>query len=133
MNNNCLKGMECPKCKSEGPFQIAATALFTINDDGTEDPTGVDWEDDNFCGCKACGYERTVKAFKQAEYVFRSRLIDRYAKKRIEEMDMGSLQQAAEDNTVSWCEDQSLVDLIDEFKRYDKDAYKDFLEANPLP
>ena len=33
-NTNALAGMRCPNCKSTGPFEINATACFTVYDDG---------------------------------------------------------------------------------------------------
>ena len=54
MNSNCLEGKMCPRCKSQGPFRIAATALFTVEDDGTEDYEDVEWNDRSYFECKNC-------------------------------------------------------------------------------
>lgn len=64
MNTNCLEGMRCPKCGSEGPFAIEAKAVFEVHDDGTECYRDVEWEDDSFCECMDCGHWALVENFK---------------------------------------------------------------------
>jgi hypothetical protein len=44
-NTNCLTGMECPGCKSDGPFTIQATALFTIHNVGTQALGDVEYDE----------------------------------------------------------------------------------------
>ena len=67
-NDNCLKGMQCPFCDSEGPFKIAARAWFTVHDDGTDvDYEDVEWDDSSGClcltyDCNFCGF---VKQFRE--------------------------------------------------------------------
>ena len=57
-NDNVLDGMACPKCKSEGPFDIDCTATFTVWDDGTDlEYSNLDWEPASCCTCKSCGHE----------------------------------------------------------------------------
>jgi len=64
-NDNVLIGMECPKCKSEGPFNIECTATFTVWDDGTDlEYSELDWEDSATCICKNCGFEGKAFDFK---------------------------------------------------------------------
>lgn len=63
MNRNCLEGIRCPKCKSEGPFQIDARATFKVYDDGAHEHGDVEWSDDSRCVCVDCGREGTVLAF----------------------------------------------------------------------
>lgn len=64
-NDNVLKGMACPKCKSEGPFDIDCTVTFTVWDDGTDlDYRGIDWEPDSRCVCKNCEYKGTAQNFE---------------------------------------------------------------------
>ena len=53
-NSNCLEGVECPRCASQGAFRIAATALFDVEDDGTGDYEDVEWNDRSYCECKNC-------------------------------------------------------------------------------
>lgn len=67
MNENCLAGMRCPKraCKSEGPFAIVVAAIAEVHDDGTEEFSDVEWDDDSYCRCKACGYEGIVADFER--------------------------------------------------------------------
>ena len=59
-NTNCLAGMECPGCKSDGPFKIQATALFTIHDDGTEAFGAVEYDAASYCACPQCDFEGIV-------------------------------------------------------------------------
>jgi len=64
-NENCLLGMACPECKSEGPFQIECKATFTVYDDGTGlEYDGPDWGDDSFCSCIYCTFVGRVFNFK---------------------------------------------------------------------
>lgn len=62
-NENCLAGMRCPKCHAKEPFDIEATSVFRVYDDGTEEHTNVEWGDDSSCACRGCGYVATVKEF----------------------------------------------------------------------
>jgi hypothetical protein len=65
VNENCLEGMACPVCKSEGPFHIDVTTTVLVHDDGTEYDTGTDtlWSDDSCCMCAACDHTGTVADF----------------------------------------------------------------------
>ena len=54
MNENCLEGMRCPSCGSEGPFTIVVTALSEVSDDGTENFADVDWGDGSRIWCQDC-------------------------------------------------------------------------------
>jgi len=63
-NTNCLEGMACPKCQSEGAFDIEAKALFMeVTDEGTNFYEDVEWGDDSLCRCCACGFEGKVQDF----------------------------------------------------------------------
>jgi hypothetical protein len=62
-NQNCLEGMSCPRCGSAGPFKIAATALFTLTDNGAEAFGDLDYDADSYCACCACGHDRIVREF----------------------------------------------------------------------
>lgn len=64
MNNNCLKDMRCPRCKSEGPFKIAGSAVFEVHDDGADTFGDLEWGDDSYCGCRDCGHEGIVADFQ---------------------------------------------------------------------
>ena len=64
-NTNCLEGMACPKCQSEGPFKIEITTWMMVYDDGTDYQGGdTEWESESACGCAVCGYVATVKEFE---------------------------------------------------------------------
>lgn len=65
-NNNCLAGIKCPKCNSEGPFFIIATAVFEVHDDGTESYSDVDWDGKSHCRCRECDYAAAVGDFREA-------------------------------------------------------------------
>jgi hypothetical protein len=62
--------MACPNCGSEGPFGIAATKMFLVTDEGTEDVGGdTEWENNSACECKDCGHSGTVLEFEQNLHV----------------------------------------------------------------
>lgn len=65
-NTNCLLGMKCPECGQEKSFDIVATAVFTVYDDGTDDARNVEWDDSAYCYCTECNYEGNVGGFKNA-------------------------------------------------------------------
>lgn len=65
-NTNTLKDFRCPSCKSDGGFNIEATTLARVSDDGVEDHGDMTWKDDSYCCCVECEYEGTVKEFKIA-------------------------------------------------------------------
>jgi hypothetical protein len=69
MNTNCLAGMACPKCKSEGPFYIEVTHVALVYDDGTDDSDvhHTDWYDKSYCECRECDYHGKVKNFRIKE------------------------------------------------------------------
>ena len=54
MNENCLEGMQCPKCKVLEPFRIRGEAFFTVRDSGSDTFTELDWESTSRCGCITC-------------------------------------------------------------------------------
>ena len=63
-NTNCLEGMACPKCGSEGPFRMEMTSIFTIFDDGTDGYEDTNWDEHSYCNCKECDFEGVVKDFQ---------------------------------------------------------------------
>ncbi len=72
MNTNCLAGTMCPKCFSDGPFQIQATSVFTVTDDGTGIEHGdVEWQDDSYCRCSACNHQGKLKDFQDPRVFIR--------------------------------------------------------------
>jgi hypothetical protein len=66
-NTNCLQGIACPKCGCGEGFKIAATAVFTVTDDGTECDGDVEWQDDDFIQCGACYHGGEVADFTARE------------------------------------------------------------------
>ena len=63
-NENCLAGMACPKCKSNGPFMIATTCWAQVHDDGVEDTSEHEWDENSACLCKDCKFSSKVGSFK---------------------------------------------------------------------
>jgi hypothetical protein len=63
-NTNCLEGIKCPACGNEELFRIAATSMFTVTDDGTDDYADVQWDDDSYAECAECLRHGAVKDFK---------------------------------------------------------------------
>jgi hypothetical protein len=63
-NSNCLEGMRCPKCKSDGPFSIVSSCVAEWTDDGTEDIHDVEFDDDSNCRCVSCMHSATVDDFR---------------------------------------------------------------------
>ena len=62
-NSENLEGVQCPDCKSEGPFNIAASAWFSVHDDGTAEHWDVEWDDNSMCQC-SCGKNGPLRDFK---------------------------------------------------------------------
>jgi hypothetical protein len=64
MNNNCLDGIKCPDCSSEGPFDIAALCVARVNDDGVEDTRDFEWDNSSVCVCVICSKAAPLSDFK---------------------------------------------------------------------
>ena len=62
-NSNCLADMRCPRCGSEGPFNISGGALFTVADDGVGDFHFPEWNADSSCDCCECRHSGIVNDF----------------------------------------------------------------------
>lgn len=62
-NTNCLEDHECPECGSEDRFSIAAETIVTVDDEGTDDFSDVEWFDDSYCRCHECDHVGTVDDF----------------------------------------------------------------------
>ena len=62
-NTNILEGMQCPKCKSFGPFWIAASAMFLVYDDGVDEHTDTQWGKITYCQCANCEFAATARGF----------------------------------------------------------------------
>ena len=67
-NENCLFGMECPQCGSEGGFRIDIKCTAYVTDDGVDECSlqHCDWEDDAYCECVDCGHGAKVATFREA-------------------------------------------------------------------
>ena len=65
MNDNCLAGLRCPECSSEGPFHISVTCLATVHDSGTEDFSCVEWDDSSVCICPSCEWRGVVRDLRR--------------------------------------------------------------------
>ena len=63
VNDNCLRGIRCPKCKSTEPFNITASCEAQVYDDGVTDTFDFDWDDDASCECGECGFTGEVQKF----------------------------------------------------------------------
>jgi hypothetical protein len=63
VNNNCLEGMRCPKCKSIEPFRMVVTCFATVYDSGVTDTVEPEWDDNSSCTCIECSHSATVKEF----------------------------------------------------------------------
>jgi hypothetical protein len=66
-NTNCLEGMACPKCGSEGPFKIECKTYFEVYDSGTGDHEDVVWDEDSLIECMECHHDGTVFDFRMGE------------------------------------------------------------------
>jgi hypothetical protein len=64
-NDNCLQGLRCPKCRSTGPYEIAAETMAVMYDSGCDETTDIQWEDNSSCRCKECGFAGTVLDFEE--------------------------------------------------------------------
>lgn len=53
-NKNCLAGMACPHCKSQGPFSIQVHCIAQVRDDGIEITSEHTWDDSSFVSCDNC-------------------------------------------------------------------------------
>jgi hypothetical protein len=67
-NTNCLAGIRCPSCGSEGPFIIEVTQQVRMYDEGSEEcGSDTQWEDESYMRCEACDFDGTASDFKEQE------------------------------------------------------------------
>ncbi len=65
MNNNCLEGIKCPICGSEGPFIIEVMTQVMMYDDGSDDYTSdIHWDGDSYMRCYRCDEDGPAKHFR---------------------------------------------------------------------
>lgn len=69
MNTNCLQGIRCPNCRSEGPFSILVTAWARVCDDGVDDTTDHVWDAGSAIICVACSTAGTIRHFTHTSEV----------------------------------------------------------------
>ena len=67
-NINCLLGLRCPACKSLEPFNIEATTVVKMYDDGSDGIVGnIEWTDDSSIVCISCNNSGKLKDFEETE------------------------------------------------------------------
>ena len=65
-NENCLRGIRCPRCGNEDRLFIAATVLADVTDDGADIArhTDMEWNDDSSARCPDCGEAGVLGGFR---------------------------------------------------------------------
>ena len=64
-NHNCLEGIKCPICGSEGPFIIEVRTQVMMYDDGSEDyNSDIHWDGDSYMRCDECDEDGPAKHFR---------------------------------------------------------------------
>ena len=58
-NTNCLENRRCPKCGQDEHFQVVATSVFDILDDGTDDHQDVEYDEQSEAYCPGCNWAGT--------------------------------------------------------------------------
>ncbi len=65
MNSNCLEGIKCPSCGSEGPFIIEIKTQVLMYDDGAEDcDSDHHWDKDSYMRCYECDEDGPAQDFR---------------------------------------------------------------------
>jgi hypothetical protein len=64
MNDNCLRGIHCPHCESDGPFEISVRCRAIVGDAGVQSTSNYEWDDDDLCSCEACHHAGLVMDFR---------------------------------------------------------------------
>jgi hypothetical protein len=64
-NDNVLAGLRCPKCMALEPFEIQASCVAEVWDDGIESSRDFEWDQDDNCSCLSCGFAGIVKDFTE--------------------------------------------------------------------
>lgn len=64
-NTNCLQGIQCPSCQSDGPFSIVVSAWAKVSDDGIEETTEHEWGKGSTIICLGCNKQGTVLDFSR--------------------------------------------------------------------
>lgn len=66
MNSNCLEGIKCPSCGSEGPFFIEVQTQVLMWDDGSEGniESNLHWDEDSYMRCYECDEDGPSQHFR---------------------------------------------------------------------
>lgn len=59
-NDNCLKGMMCPKCGQAESFDVDVLSTATLMDEGVVEYTGAKFDGGHTAGCTQCDWTGTV-------------------------------------------------------------------------
>lgn len=62
-NENCLKGMRCPRCEQDERLKIEVRTVVMMYDDGDSGQGDLHWEDESYCECPECGHYGVVRDF----------------------------------------------------------------------
>ena len=63
-NTNCLAGIRCPSCGSEGPFIVEVTVQVVMSDEGSEYGEGdLHWDEESYMRCVECDADGTAADF----------------------------------------------------------------------
>lgn len=67
-NENCLNGIQCPKCGNQDRFLIEAMVIAEVTDDGADlasprDGNGFEWNDNSHCRCPECEHFGPLQMF----------------------------------------------------------------------
>ena len=66
-NENCLEGYECPNCGQFKRFKIYVETLMEMEDMGSGEHEGVEWDDDSHILCPECGHGGKAATFHIAD------------------------------------------------------------------
>jgi hypothetical protein len=70
-NTNCLAGIRCPSCGSEGPFIIEVTVQVVMSDEGSEYGEGdLHWDEESYMRCAECDFDGTAADFYWEDHLF---------------------------------------------------------------
>jgi len=110
-NENCLKGISCPKCESEGPFNIRVSTMICVHDDGTDNEyRDLDWGDDSEIICRDCGHRGTVEEFRLNYEGHFKKIANQFAGD-LADFQKEIVVQAGEEE---WDSVQTTIDLLEE-------------------
>lgn len=63
-NTNCLENIQCPECRNESHFKIAAVVIADVRDDGAEFHGDAEWHDNSAITCPECDHSGNVGEFR---------------------------------------------------------------------